>query len=406
VSTACEADAVLKLMLVFELARTPGRWPIEGIRVAAPYMAADRVDGLVRTLVEGGWLELRASDRTYALTLPGLHVLRMLQVADFAGLASTNVVHRAALAVEFAARANPQGDATTLMMEGLAVQLENAVEEATAILRQGRARELIAWSQREHPVQLETIRQVLGYLQEQIETSPRQFQRIDRLHRAMQGIVKQHTGIHARLRDWNLERLYTTEAGYAVPELSEAVLGADADVLAGLLSSAVVQPRVLPPDLTTAELKVRLHGARRRLGPERDVWRYEPPETTVSEPYVAAAVDPAAALRARLTALLADRGRSDAPGEPVEPLEIEAWMTPGAMTSGAWDMALLCRLQAGGEPWALDDGRLAHATQTSLASGETAPGGGMEALVALGALRETPAGYFQRVRIGVEGEHD
>ena len=37
----------------------------------------------------------------------------------------------------------------------------------------------------------------------------------------MQEIIRLHTGIHNRLREWNLDRLYTAEAGYSVPELLE-----------------------------------------------------------------------------------------------------------------------------------------------------------------------------------------
>ncbi len=398
VSTASEVDALLKLMLLFELARTPGRWAIEHIRAAAPFLDPERVDSLVRTLQDGGWLELRGADRTYRFADTGLHILRMLQVADFAGLASTNAVHRAALAAEFAARGQDGTDATAWLLEQLLVQLDDAVDEAARILRQGRAWELIAWSQREHRQQLDTIRHVLGFLQERIEASAPEFLRIDRLHRAMQGIVKQHTGIHTRLRDWNLDRLYTSEAGYAVPELAEAVLGASPDQLASLLTTGVVQGRVLPPDLTVAELKARLHGARRRLATQDDTWRYEPPVEPEPEPYEAAVLDPAAALRARLTAFLAGRQ----PDDP--PLEVDEWLTPGSMAVGAWELALLSRLQAIGEPLELDDGRRATLHQRTLVSDDLPLERTLATLVERGVLRASAGHFFARVQLAPEAD--
>jgi hypothetical protein len=401
-STASEVDTLLKLMLLFELARTPGRWPIERIRYAAPFLDAERVDSFARTLQDGGWLELRASDRSYRLSDTGLHVLQMLQVADFAGLAASNTVQRAALAAEFAARTQEGTDATAWLLDQLLVQLEDAVDEAMRILRQGRAWELIAWSRKEHGRQLDTIRQVLGFLQERVDASSREFLRIDRLHRAMAAIVRQHTGIHTRLRDWNLERLYTSEAGYAVPELAEAVLGAAAPELLAALAQGIVQERVLPPDLTVQELRARLHGARRRLGTGEDAFRYaQPPEIEVL-PYEAAAIDAAAALRARLTQRLATRG----PADP--PLEVREWLTPGSMAAGAWDMALLSRLQFAGDPLALDDGRQATVQQPVVRSEEVPLDHALEALGERGVLQRTDDGWFARVTLELEGteKHD
>lgn len=398
VSTASEVDSLLKLMLLFELARTPGRWAIEHIRAAAQFIDADRVDSLVRTLLDGGWLELRGADRTYRMSDTGLHLLQMLQVADFAGLALTNVVHRAALAAEFAARGQDGTDATVWLLEQLLVQLDDAVDEASRILRQGRAWELIAWSHRQHRQQLDTIRHVLGFLQERIDASAPQFMRIDRLHRAMQGIVKQHTGIHTRLRDWNLDRLYTSDAGYAVPELAEALLGAGTDDLALLLTSGVVQARVLPPDLTVAELKARLHGARRRLTAQDAEWRYEPPAEPDPEPFEAALIDPAAALRTRLTSLLADRHST----EP--PLEVDDWLTPGTMPEGAWDLALLSLLEASGNPLELDDGQRATVSQSAIATVDVPLAGTLETLVERGLLHASAGSYFARVQIAREAD--
>lgn len=394
VSTTNEADSLVKLMLLFELAHTGGRWPIERIRSAVPYLAPERVDPLVRTLTEAGWLELRAVDRTYRFADMGLHVLRMLQVADFAGLADSNVVHRAALAAEFANRGQEGQAATGWLLDQLLVQLEDAVDEATSILRQGRPWELLAWSRREHRVQLDSIRQVLGFLQERIDASASQFLRIERLHHAMQGIIRQHAGIHTRLRDWNLERLYTSDAGYSVPELAEAVLGADPATLIRLLGEGILQPKVQPADLTVSEIRARLQAARRKLMAQ-DEWRYQPPAEPMVESLVVAEVDPAAALRARLTGLLAERPpHADA-------MEVEEWLTPDDFASGAWDMALLSRLQAAGADVVLDDRSVAHSEQRA-ATGKLTLVGQLQTWVEQGVLRRATAGHFARVRISRE----
>lgn len=394
VSTTNEADSILKLMLLFELARTGGRWPIERIRSTVPYLPAERVDPLVRALTEAGWLELRAVDRTYRFADMGLHVLRMFQVADFAGLADSNVVHRAALAAEFATRGQEGQAATGWLLDQLLVQLEDAVDEATNILRQGRPWELLAWSRREHRVQLESIRQVLGFLQERIDASASQFLRIERLHRAMQGIIRQHAGIHTRLKDWNLERLYTSDAGYSVPDLAEAVLGADPATLVRLLGEGIVQPRVQPADLTVAEIRARLQAARRKLAAQDD-WRYQPPAEPVVEALVVAEVDPAAALRARLTRMLVERPPD------ADAMEVDEWLTTDDFPSGAWDMALLSRLQAAGADVVLDDGRVAH-TEQRAATGELTLQSQLQAWVEQGVLRLARAGHFARVRISRE----
>ena len=59
-----ELDTVLKAMILFELSRAGGRFTLERIRSLAAFLPGDRVDALVRSLRDGGWLELRDSDRS------------------------------------------------------------------------------------------------------------------------------------------------------------------------------------------------------------------------------------------------------------------------------------------------------------------------------------------------------
>src|SRR5207245_10142322 len=109
----------------------------------------------------------------------------------------------------------------------LLILLEDQVDQARSVLQHGRPYRMIEWSRREHRRQLETIQQVLNTLQEQLDTSSNAFYQVVRLHDSMQEIIRLHTGIHNRLRAWNLDRLYTADAGYSVPELLDAVLAAD-----------------------------------------------------------------------------------------------------------------------------------------------------------------------------------
>jgi hypothetical protein len=74
-------------MLLHELTRTAGRWSLERMRSHARFLDPSRVEGLVRSLKDGDWLDLRESDHTYALSPHGLHLLSVLHAADFDNLA-------------------------------------------------------------------------------------------------------------------------------------------------------------------------------------------------------------------------------------------------------------------------------------------------------------------------------
>jgi hypothetical protein len=131
--------------------------------------------------------------------------------------------------------------------------------------------------------------------------------------------------------------------------------------------------------------------------PSQDrTWRYEAPPEPEPEPYLAAAVDPAAALRARLTTFLAERQPSD------PALEVDAWLTPGTMPEGAWEMALLSRLQANGEPIQLDDGRRATLRQPTIQADDVPLEDTLATLVDRGVLRLAAGSYFARIQLEPE----
>jgi hypothetical protein len=388
-----EVDTCLKLMLLHELTRTVGRWSLERIRSHAGFLDPSRVEALVRSLRDGGWLDLRESDHTYALSPHGLHLLSVLHAADFDNLAPANALARAAQNAAFGATlegASPE--AARYLLEQLLVLLEDQVEQARIVLQQGRPYRMIDWNRREHRRQLETIQQVLTMLQERLDASSRVFHHVVRLHDAMQEIVRLHTGIHNRLREWNVDRLYTAEAGYSVPELLEAILGAEDAVLRSALDGGILQGAVLPPTLTFEEVKERIHGARRKLPSQMEEYVYSTPEVEPVAPWAAADLDPAAALRNRLTELFRNRTAVD------PPLEIDVW-ADDRFPEATWRLALLSRLHAGDSRVALDDGRVAEVELATPLPRGVATEDLLTWLVEHEALRPLSGGLFARVKL-------
>lgn len=388
-----EVDTCLKLMLLHELTRIAGRWSLERIRSHARFFDPSRVEALVRSLKDGGWLDLRESDHTYTLSPHGLHLLSVLHAADFDNLAPANALARAAQNAAFGATLEgASSEAAGYLLEQLLVLLEDQVEQARVVLQQGRPYRMIDWSRREHRRQLETIQQVLNMLQERLDASSHAFHHVVRLHDAMQEIVRLHTGIHNRLREWNLDRLYTAEAGYSVPELLEAILGAEDAVLRSALDEGILQGAMLPPTLTFDEVKERIHGARRKLPSQIEEYVYSAPEIEPMQPWAAADLDPAAALRSRLTELFRDRTSED------PPVEIDVW-ADDRFPEATWRLALLSRLQAGEQRFLLDDGRFAEIElATPIPRGVSAEDL-LGWLVQHEALRPLPAGLFARVKL-------
>lgn len=406
--SSSEVDTCCKLMILFELSRASGRSDIARIRSLVSYLEPERVDALVRPLREGGWLDLRDTDSTYSLAPAAMNLLAVLHAADLGGLESANAMARAARNAEFAAQIGGSGEAASYLLDQLLVILEAQVDDAAAILRRGRPRELIAWSRRRHTHQLTTIREVLGSLQVRLDEASREFARVVRLHEAMQEIIRQHAGIHERLRDWNVERLFASDAGWSIPELIEAVVGADDVTLLRAPSEGGVQSRQLPRDLTTAEVRDRFHGARRKLQRDRATFRYAPPTAVEIEPHEAAGLDPAASLRKRLTLALVGREPGDAP------VELEDWVEESEFSAIAWDITVLSRLQAvapgEGTRIELDDGRVCRLRLSTDHAAGVHPDEVLDHLVAAGALRRLEGGWFARVQVellaGEEGGID
>src|SRR5213593_3776873 len=98
-----EVDTCLKLMVLHELTRVGGRWSLERIRSHTRFLDPSRVEALIRSLKDGGWLDLRELDHTYALSPHGVHLLSVLHAADFGNLGPANALARAAQNAAFGA---------------------------------------------------------------------------------------------------------------------------------------------------------------------------------------------------------------------------------------------------------------------------------------------------------------
>lgn len=398
-----ELDTVLKAMILFELSRAGGRFTLERIRSLAAFLPGERVDALVRSLREGGWLELRDADRSYALDPVGMQLLSLLYAADLGSLTPANAIARAAQNAEFGAKLDGSQAPLGFLLDNLRALLDDQVEQARQVLSRGRPFQMIAWSRQQHDLQLGTLRAVLDQLQDRLDAASRAFARVVRLHESMVQLVAMHTGIHARLREWNLERLYSSESGYSLHQLCEAALGAEDAALMAAWRQGIVQVPVRAPSLSTDEVLTRFHGARRRLQPEVESFEYAPPDTPPPEAFVAAAADPASALRARLTAAFA--GRS--PGDP--PLHLADWLpepqeADTALGEAAWQLANLCRLEADGPRVRLDDGRALLVRVPRMESQGLPPGAVLEGLEARGLLERLSWGWASAVELSVAPE--
>ena len=396
--SSSEVDTCLKLMLLYELSRAEGRANIERVRALNRYLAPERVDTLVSSLKTGGWLQLRAADHTYALSPVGLHLLGLLYAADFGNLSPANALARAAQNAEFGSTLAGAEGAEAYLLDQLLVLLQNQVDEAQRLLQTGSPARMIAWSRREHRQQLETIRQVVAALYERLDDASHEFARVVRLHEAMQDIVRMHGSLHARLRDWNLERLFATETGYSLVELAEAARGVDEAWLDEAWSQGIVSAPVLAPSLGTDEIRVRFEGARRRLRSQREEYVYAPPEEGEVVTDSDMRLDAANELRARVTAALSGRSAAD------PPVELEAWLRDQPFGVATFDLATLARLCVDERPVRLDDGRRARAELSVRTSRGIPPEELLGYLERRGCLRRLPGGWFARIRVRIIDE--
>lgn len=394
-----EVDTTLKLMLLHEVSRAGGRSSMDRIRALVSFLDPGRVDGLVRSLREGGWLELRASDDTYVPSIVGMNLLAILHAADLGNVSPANALARAARSAEFGAKLDGSSPALAFLLDNLTVLIEGNVDQARAVLQQGRPHRLVAWARQEHLSQLGTIREVLGTLQDRLDEASREFSRVTQLHIAMQELVRMHTGIHSRLREWNLERLHSTEGGYSLAQLAEAVLGTDERLFERALAEGIVGVPAPAASLCIDEVFARFHASRRRLPGQDEAWSYTPPEAPERETWTAASSDSAEALRLRLAALTAPL----APGNVLLPSD---WLDAGCLHAeglgaAAWQLAALCRLEAGGPVILLPGGgRLAVHVPHVFVDGVTVEGY-LPALEAKGALVALPFGWMSAVRLEI-----
>lgn len=296
------ADTALKLVVLLALSKAEGRFSKARIRALVPHLDPDKLDRLVDSLYGGGWLQLRATDDTYRLVPVAFFLLNLLVASDFAGQSPANLLVRAVETVAFGDRIDRESTGHLLAM--LLAELETQAEHAREILARGTPRQLIRFSRQEVRAQLAHVGQVLSAIEERTAASSEHFGRLVRLHEAIQQILRAHEGLGRRLAEWSLKRLETSEAGYSLTALSDAVLGStDEDMLALLRQRAVV-PTPPAVGLVTRRLLTRHRTTRPSLAQERAAFEYTPPPEPEVGEVTLAEVDPVQRVRERLLAAL------------------------------------------------------------------------------------------------------
>lgn len=333
------ADAALKLVVLLALSKVQGRFARERIRTLVPHLAADKLESLVRSLYDGGWLELRASDNTYRIAPLGLYLLSVLTAADFGGQTPANLLIRAVETVAFGDRVD--ADTTAHLLAMLLAELETQAERAREVLGRGTPRQLIRFSRQEVADQIRHVQQVLSAVEERTQAGSQHFARIVRIHEALQDILRAHEGLGRRLAEWNLKRLETSDAGYSLAALGDAVLGASEAELTRLVDERVVTPVAPVAFLATEQLLTSHRTSRSTMSKEKAAFVYEPPTPAEPTGLELEAVDPVARLRARL-AELADLGDA---GAVTKALLADAT----DFADAAWLLGLVARIEGQGD---------------------------------------------------------
>ncbi len=297
------ANTAVKLVVLFRLAQTDGRFDRERIRSLNRSIGAERLDAIVTSLHDGGWLDLRDIDHQYRVSPLGHYFLSVLRAAGFASQGSANLLVRAAETVRFGAAVD--GGSELRLLGLLLAQTEDVADRARETLRVGRPRDLIRFSREEVRDQLAHVDDVLTALEERFRQSPASFDRIVRIHEAMQSILRAHKGLGDRLAEWNLKTLETAGAGYSLTALCDAVAGAtDEEVWESVRAGAVSLPGHVVA-FSTDQAITRSIASRSASRATREAFVYQPPD----EPTVAALkledVDPVARLRLTLRDLCA-----------------------------------------------------------------------------------------------------
>lgn len=313
------ADTALKLLVITNLARVEGRFTRARIRTLIPALDNDRLEAVVTALYSGGWLELRDSDHSYRVRPLGLYLLSVLLAADFASQSPSNLLIRAVEAIAFSDRLSADGQTTGYLLSVLLAELETQAAHARVVMARGTPRQLIRFSRQEVQQQIKHVMQVLSAIEERMDEASEHFGRVVRIHESLQIILRAHEGLTKRLAEWSLKRLETSEAGYSLAALSEAVLGASDDELMQLVGNGTIWPLSPAMCLSTDRLLTRYRTGRRTMAAQKREFVYEaPPEPTVTELQLAD-VDPVTRLRERIAAWLAQ-----APGRRLELVELLA----------------------------------------------------------------------------------
>lgn len=301
------ADTALKLVLLLSLAKAEGRFTRERVRTLIPHLDSDKTDRLLTSLYQGGWLHLRASDNTYRMPPLAFFLLNLLVASDFAGQTPANMLVRAVETVAFGDRIDQES--TGHLLAVLLAELETQAEHAGRVLAEGTPRQLIRFSRQEVRDQILHVSQVITAIEARTDASSDHFTRLVRIHEALQSILRAHEGLGRRLAEWNLKRLETSEGGYSLAALGDAILGASDAEMGALVRERVLHPPAPAVGLVTRHLLTRYRTTRPSLKKELDDFVYErPPEPEVGE-VALTDVDPVQRVRDRLVRAL-EEGRS------------------------------------------------------------------------------------------------
>lgn len=301
------ADTTLKLVVLLSLAKAEGRFSRERVRTLVPHLATDKLDLLLTSLYQGGWLHLRASDHTYRMPPLAFFLLNLLVASDFAGQTPANMLVRAVETVAFGDRIDQES--TGHLLAVLLAELETQAEHARRVLAEGTARQLIRFSRQEVRDQILHVSQVITAIEARTDASSDHFARLVRIHEALQHILRAHEGLGRRLAEWNLKRLETSEGGYSLAALGDAILGASDIEMRAMVAARAIHPPAPAVGLVTRHLLTRYRTTRPSLNKEREAFVYErPPEPEVGE-VALTEVDPVERVRERLGRAL-EEGRS------------------------------------------------------------------------------------------------
>lgn len=369
---ASPADFLVRMAVLLELAGVDGRFDREQIRIRVPFVAREALDAAVEALARGGWLELRAVDNTYRLIPLGSYLLTVLVAGDFEAQSPTNMLVRAAEALLFGDRVDATGDTTAQLLGVLLAELETQAAMATDVIRSGRPTLLVRFSRTEVRQQIGQVADVLAALEKRhggVAGTTRHFGRVVRLHEAMQRILRAHESLAKRLAEWNLKQLETTDAGYSLMALSDAVLGASAEELR---RAPVVRPARCPA-VATRRLLSRHQSSRKTVKNASKRFVYRAPPEPEAGALSLTDIDPVArAAQSLATALEAN-----------ERLPIGEWLEAEAVdfADAAFLLALVARLSRGGSA-VLSAGVRARIEEPGV-DARDAPGNTQDALVAL-----------------------